>query len=412
MRAKWITLGLGVLLAGACGGSVTGKPVTGGESHFLTRCQGACGDGLDCISGVCTRGCLVENPASCGNLAAAATCTDQSIEPGSVAVCDVGCTGDDDCGPVGPHHRCDDGFCRGPAPSSSGTGGDAGTPSGSGGTGGTSGAPGSGGSSGSGSGAACVVLHQTYPSGAANVPNPRGGCSPCGCEDGQLACIERACTGPMPIFECPEDVVTDPIDIRRSHFEGDTLVLDVFYSGGCAEHEFGVCYRSSFLESHPVQGSIELIHDARGDACEAGVERELRFDMTPLAQVYYDAYQTTGGAIQLDIGGLYAFGQLSCADRVDWAHSQVSHAMEQLDRSCTTAADCELVPLSEHLCAPQCPAVVAQSETGWLTAVASTIEDTLCGEDFLAVGCETPSIANCATPSIACVEGRCEIAPN
>jgi hypothetical protein len=98
-------------LAGACGGKTTATPVLGSESHFLMHCTDACDDGLSCIGGICTRSC-VTGQDSCSELAEAATCTNQSVEPGNIAVCDVSCSGRADCTPLGDGHLCDGGFCR------------------------------------------------------------------------------------------------------------------------------------------------------------------------------------------------------------------------------------------------------------------------------------------------------------
>jgi Kunitz/Bovine pancreatic trypsin inhibitor domain len=120
-----------VLLAAAwlsaCGG-LAGKPAVGGESHFLRHCTTTCGGGLTCVSSVCTRGC-VRDTDRCDDLAPQAACTDQSIEPGQVAVCDLGCESDNDCSALGAAYACESGFCRGAAlpgnepPSSAGSGG-------------------------------------------------------------------------------------------------------------------------------------------------------------------------------------------------------------------------------------------------------------------------------------------------
>ncbi|HYJ09132.1 MAG TPA: hypothetical protein VEX18_08980, partial [Polyangiaceae bacterium] len=96
----------------ACGGAL-GSRTAGGESHFLRQCGDECGRGLECVSGVCTRGCLVGED-KCTDLAAAAVCTDASIEPGALAVCDVGCESDAGCAALGQAFACEDGFCRGP----------------------------------------------------------------------------------------------------------------------------------------------------------------------------------------------------------------------------------------------------------------------------------------------------------
>jgi hypothetical protein len=99
-------------LAGACGGKTSNTPVLGSESHFLMRCEGSCGDdGLACIGGICTRSCITGQD-SCTELASSAVCTNESVEPGSVAVCDVGCSTSTDCAELGASHTCDGGYCR------------------------------------------------------------------------------------------------------------------------------------------------------------------------------------------------------------------------------------------------------------------------------------------------------------
>jgi hypothetical protein len=98
-----------LLLVGACGGAV-GKPTVGGESHFLRHCEDGCGE-LTCVADLCTRTCLIEQ-GRCGDLAEGATCTNRSVEPGSVAICDRSCRVDADCAAVGSDFGCQGGFCR------------------------------------------------------------------------------------------------------------------------------------------------------------------------------------------------------------------------------------------------------------------------------------------------------------
>jgi hypothetical protein len=106
-------LGAWLLLscAAACGGSTRKLPSVGSESHFLAHCEATCDAGLDCIGGICTRSCLTEQ-SSCSDLASAATCTNQSVEPGQVAVCDVSCAADANCRSLGDGYDCKAGFCR------------------------------------------------------------------------------------------------------------------------------------------------------------------------------------------------------------------------------------------------------------------------------------------------------------
>jgi hypothetical protein len=112
----------------------SGEP-TGGETHFLTRCEpnsDTCGDRLSCVCGVCTLPCAeraacqawpaaqcVPSIAGCGSGSAGAT-----------GVCEVACVGNADCTVVSAAHRCEQGVCRagalatgGAGAASSGTGG-------------------------------------------------------------------------------------------------------------------------------------------------------------------------------------------------------------------------------------------------------------------------------------------------
>jgi hypothetical protein len=150
-RSIWGTT-LALLWLAACGGAV-GTPTVGGESHFLRHCGDGCGPGLECVSDVCTRACRVDN-GGCSDLAATARCTNQSVEPGELAVCDLACKKPADCRGLGADFDCDSGFCRGPAlagqsgSGGEGAGGSAGTTGGSSGAGTTGGSSGAGGTGG------------------------------------------------------------------------------------------------------------------------------------------------------------------------------------------------------------------------------------------------------------------------
>ena len=106
VSAFWLAL-----LAGACGGTASTTPRIGSESHFLAYCTDSCSGGFDCIGGICTKSCLTD-ATSCTDLGASVDCTNQSVEPGQVAVCDASCTSDGDCGPLGNGYQCRAGFCR------------------------------------------------------------------------------------------------------------------------------------------------------------------------------------------------------------------------------------------------------------------------------------------------------------
>lgn len=90
----------------ACG--ETASVVNGSETHFLAQCVESCGDGFDCLGGLCTRPCEVN--AECSDLSEAATCAEP--DEGCRVPCDTDaeCTGED------PDWTCDEGQCRSTKP--------------------------------------------------------------------------------------------------------------------------------------------------------------------------------------------------------------------------------------------------------------------------------------------------------
>lgn len=114
------------LIASVTGGALLGSacrdigPQTGSETNFLRSCDASCADGLSCICGVCTRACSVAR--ECTALVFGAECVAVAERPAeaacdaseSAAFCDISCSGDADCEPLGAPFRCQGGFCRTP----------------------------------------------------------------------------------------------------------------------------------------------------------------------------------------------------------------------------------------------------------------------------------------------------------
>ena len=152
-RARLLQLSGGLMLSALLAFSCQrgGEEPTGGETHFLTRCDAsaaACGQDFACVCGVCSRPCSEQS--TCQDLPAA-RCTAKSdgvMCAGTVATgyCDVACVSDVDCAPLSATHRCERGACRAGV-ASGGSGGFGGS-----GTGGTDAVAGSGGSSGGSAG--------------------------------------------------------------------------------------------------------------------------------------------------------------------------------------------------------------------------------------------------------------------
>ena len=92
---------------------------------------------------------------------------------------------------------------------------------------------------------------------------------------------------------------TDAYTINAATLEGDTLTLNVSYSGGCEKHVFTLVAEAHFLESYPVQLRVSLAHNANGDPCEDAITEDYHFDLTPLKETYQKGYRTDTGAIAL-----------------------------------------------------------------------------------------------------------------
>ncbi len=101
---------------------------------------------------------------------------------------------------------------------------------------------------------------------------------------------------PITVLDSPITLPRDAATIQSATVTGDTLRLRVTYAGGLVEHRFAL-YGVGFKESYPVQVDVFLAHDARGDAGEALLTRDLSFDLSPLVQAYRESYASDGPII-------------------------------------------------------------------------------------------------------------------
>ena len=82
------------------------------------------------------------------------------------------------------------------------------------------------------------------------------------------------------------DIKSDPFTFGGARVEGDLLVVEVSYGGGCEQHDFTLLDTGIATRSIPPQHFLRLVHDAHGDACEAYITSELRFDISPFKGLY------------------------------------------------------------------------------------------------------------------------------
>jgi len=72
----------------------------------------------------------------------------------------------------------------------------------------------------------------------------------------------------------------DPFDLLGARIEGDSMMLDVRYGGGCKEHVFALD-AGPMLKSLPPKQLLSISHDANGDNCRALITKTIAFDLVP-----------------------------------------------------------------------------------------------------------------------------------
>jgi hypothetical protein len=82
------------------------------------------------------------------------------------------------------------------------------------------------------------------------------------------------------------EVESDAFTFGRMRIDGDILIVEVSYGGGCEEHDFKLFDTGLATRSIPPQHVLRLEHDAHGDSCEAYITRELYFDLSPFRGIY------------------------------------------------------------------------------------------------------------------------------
>ena len=93
---------------------------------------------------------------------------------------------------------------------------------------------------------------------------------------------------------------SDEYIIDYAFINNDTLNMIVQYGGGCGAVSFKLLMNGYFMESDPVQLDV-LLSLKDEDPCEALIKRSICFDLSELATLYNDSYQTEEGTIIIRI---------------------------------------------------------------------------------------------------------------
>lgn len=258
----------------------------------------------------------------------------------------------------------------------------------------------------------CRVAYAEYPVGA-KVPAD-------GCDDATCTCDAAGdlvdCTEPSsscvfdgngPIRNCddvfPEGVPRDALLDGDGYVLGSTLFLGVSHAGGCARHDYALCFRP--LPESEQGYEVDLIHDAHGDHCEAAIQTTLQFDLTPMARFAMDRLGTSDGIIHTQYG-VYTFGELTCAHRDQAARIAVTDLLNQVDRSCSHDEDCVSTLFTEE-CTEECNAVSRADQVYRFDRLRDSLQAGAC-DGFLEQGCD-PNFPLCERRMAVCLDGKCEL---
>ncbi len=74
--------------------------------------------------------------------------------------------------------------------------------------------------------------------------------------------------------------VNDPFFLRGARIEGDLLLIDVQYAGGCENHKFTLAWPEIIVAIYPPEFGLKLYHDSNDDMCEALISETLEFPLS------------------------------------------------------------------------------------------------------------------------------------
>lgn len=103
---------------------------------------------------------------------------------------------------------------------------------------------------------------------------------------------------PKQAFLGDNSQVTTPTTINDVKLNGNTLMMSISYTGGCAKHTFNLIGSEMISKSLPPIRSINLIHNANDEACKREMFDTLYFDITNLAYK-----KELGSVIKLNLNG-------------------------------------------------------------------------------------------------------------
>jgi len=80
-----------------------------------------------------------------------------------------------------------------------------------------------------------------------------------------------------------DSLKNDPVQLHEAYIDGDCLHIKLSYSGGCRTHTVDLARILPECGTPPLPPpTFEIRHNSNGDACEAYITKDYRFDLSPL----------------------------------------------------------------------------------------------------------------------------------
>jgi hypothetical protein len=91
----------------------------------------------------------------------------------------------------------------------------------------------------------------------------------------------------------PDNLEGDPFELLGAEIVSNRLILDVAYSGGCAEHDFAGFTPEVNIAIFPPQITVFVVHDGNGDLCEAYPRENVELDISSLLGAFGNEFSVT-----------------------------------------------------------------------------------------------------------------------
>jgi len=91
----------------------------------------------------------------------------------------------------------------------------------------------------------------------------------------------------------------DQYKFNHMKIVGDSIILNLSYSGGCREHVFNLIAKNYFTDSKSPKAELFLSHNSNFDPCDQYVTEDYTFNLLPLKFEFIKMHREKTGSIQL-----------------------------------------------------------------------------------------------------------------